>query len=311
MSQNFLSIVVPTYGGRNSLEPLLDRLRAVLEARGMSYEVIIVNDASPDDTWEVLTALSKSHPELHAIDLLRNHGQPMATICGLFHAQGDLVATMDDDLQHPPEELPKLLDALDEHPDWDAVVGRWSRDESAWRNFGSWVHQLFDRIAHGTSKDFRHSGFRVMRGSSARALVEHQTRTPAVGPLLNQVAQRVYNVDVEHHQRPYGRSGFRTGEGVHRVLSNFLHGTALPLRLLSRFGLLCSLLAAALGVYFLARWWLGYQTPPGWASTFLAIVFFGGATLFGVGILGEYTHLVLREVRQPPRWSIRDEIHPR
>jgi glycosyltransferase involved in cell wall biosynthesis len=108
-----LSIVVPTFGGRDSLAPLLQRLRATLERRNIGDEVIIVNDTSPDDTWAVLGALAEEHPELHAIDLLNNHGQPMATVCGLHHARGELVASMDDDLQHSPEELPKLLDALE------------------------------------------------------------------------------------------------------------------------------------------------------------------------------------------------------
>jgi glycosyltransferase involved in cell wall biosynthesis len=305
-----LSIVVPTYGGRDSLAPLLQRLRVTLERRPIDYEVIIVNDASPDGTWSVLGALAQEHPELHAIDLLNNHGQPVATVCGLHYARGELIATMDDDLQHPPEELPKLLDALEAHPEWDAVVGSWSRDEGRWRDFGSIVHQVLDRLAHGTPMDFRHSGFRLMRRPAVRAIVDHQTRAPVVGPLLKQVARRVHNVEVAHHDREFGRSGFTVAEGVRHVLTNFMHGTALPLRMLSRFGVLCSAFAVLIGSFFIVRWMLGFETPPGWASNFLATIFFGGATLFGVGILGEYTHLVLREARQPPRWNVRGEIDP-
>ncbi len=303
-----LSIVVPTFGGQDSLAPLLQRLRTTLERRDIDYEVIIVNDASPDGTWTVLSALAEEHPELRAIDLLNNHGQPMATVCGLHHARGELVATMDDDLQHPPEELPKLLDALTAHPEWDAVVGSWARDEGAWRDVGSWVHQFLDRVAHGTPTGFRHSGFRLMRRPAVRAIVEHETRAPVVGPLLKQTAARVHNVEVSHREREFGRSGFRVGEGVRRVLTNFLHGSALPLRVVSRFGMLCAALAAIVGGIYFTRWILGYETPAGWASTFLATVFFGGATLFGIGILGEYTHLVLLEARRPPRWNIRGEI---
>ena len=308
MAGALLSVVVPTYCGRDSIEPLLARLRATLDGRGLPFEVVVVNDASPDDTWSVLQKLSREYPELHAIDLLNNHGQPMATMCGIYHARGTLVATLDDDLQHPPEELAKLLDALDEHPDWDVVVGAWERDEGWFRDLGSWVFQLADRVAHGTPKGFRHSGFRVMRRPAARALIEHETRMPSIGPLLKQIARNVHNVPVEHHERPYGRSGFQIGEGVYRVISHFLHGTALPLRLLSRFGLLCAGLAVALGLYFFSRWLLGYQTLMGWASSFLAIVFFGGSALFGIGILGEYTHLLIREVRRPPRWNIREDL---
>lgn len=310
LTNNLLSVVVPSYGAEASLEPLLRRLRGTLSARGQHFEVIIVNDASPDNTWAELQRLSSEFPELHAIDLLSNHGQPMATMCGLAAARGQIVVTMDDDLQHPPEELPKLLDALEEHPEWDAVVGSWPRDEGWWRDLGSIVHQITDRVAHGTPKTFRHSGYRAIRRPTVDSIVAHETQTPVVGPLLKQLAT-VANVEVEHHDREHGHSGFRFGEGAHRVWNNFLHGTALPLQLLSRFGVLCSLVALAIGLLYVARWSAGYSTPPGWASSFLAIIFFGGATLFGIGILGEYIHLLLREVRRPPRWSIRDEIRGR
>jgi glycosyltransferase involved in cell wall biosynthesis len=303
-----LSIVVPTYRGSESLETLLSRLRAVLVDRGQPYEVIIINDASPDDTWPVLVRLSTEHPELCAIDLLANHGQPIATTCGLDRARGSLVATMDDDLQHPPEELPKLLDAREAHPEWDAVVGCWPRDEGAFRDLGSTIYELADRIAHDTPKGYRHSAFRVMRRPVVDALVNHRTRNPIVGPLLKQAASRVENITVEHHERPHGHSGFRIGVGMHRVFSNFLHGSALPLRLLSRLGLASAGFALLLTLYYLLAWTLGASPPVGWRSTFLAIVFFGGAALFGIGVLGEYTHLLIREVRQPPRWSIRGEI---
>lgn len=310
MVAGLLSVVVPTYGAVDSLEPLLRRLRSVLEERNQLFEVIIVNDHSPDGSWAVLQRLAPEFPELRAIDLLSNHGQARATMCGLAHARGELVATMDDDLQHPPEELPKLLDALAAHPEWDAVVGAWPRDEGPLRNLGSYVHHLADRFAHGTPKSFRHSGYRVMRCAAVAAMVAHETRNPIVGPLLRQIAN-VHNVDVAHHPRAFGRSGFRAIDGMRHVLNNFLHGSALPLRLISRFGMLCSLFAFFVGALYLGRWMVGYRTPPGWASSFLAVVFFGGATLFSVGILGEYIHLTLGEVRRPPRWSIRQEIRGR
>lgn len=303
-----LSIVVPTYRGRESLQELLERLAGVLRPRGLDYEVVVVNDASPDDTWEVLRKLAPDHPELRAIDLLGNQGQPRATLCGLAHAQGALVATMDDDLQHPPEELPKLLDALVDHPDWDAVVGSWPRDEGLLRDLGSWVNETVDRLAHKTPKGFRHTAFRVLRRQVVDALLDHQTRTPVLWSLLGQATARVHNVEVAHRPRPYGRSGFRVLPGVKLVTTSFFQASTLPLRALSAFGLLCSALAFALGLVLFVRYLTGVQTPQGWASSFLAIVFFGGATLFGLGLIGEYLSLVIAEVKQPPRWNVRTTI---
>lgn len=305
MSEIDVSVVVPTYRGRDSIGELVERLVSVLRVRNRPFEIVVVNDASPDDTWEILRTAAGRHQELVAIDLLHNHGQARATICGLAHSHGRLVATMDDDLQQPPEELPKLIEAIEEHPDWDAVVGAWPRDSTILRNFGSVVHALMDRLAHGTRLGFRHTTFRVMRRPVVDSLVAHRTRTPVMSPLVSQVVDRIHNVDVEHRSRPYGRSTITIRESVSRVLTNFLHGSTLPLQWLSRFGLLAAFGSLALAAFFFARWAMGVQTPPGWASTFLTTAFFGGAILFGIGLLGEYMKIIMEEVRRPPRWSIR------
>lgn len=305
---DLVSIVVPTYGGCDSLRPLVERLGAVMAARDQRHEVVVVNDSSPDDTWAMLTELTAERPEVVAIDLLTNHNQQRATVCGVAHARGGIVVTMDDDLQHPPEELAKLLDALEEHPEWDVVIGAWPRDQGLFRNFGSKVYATLDRIAYGTPKDFRYSGFRAIRRPVVDALLAHQTRYPVVGPLLRQCSDRVFNVEVDHHDREFGHSGFRVGYAIRTVLANFFHGSTLPLRLLSRFGLLCSAAALLFALYLVGRWYFGGPTLLGWTSGLLAIVFFGGATLFGLGILGEYMRLMMLEVRKPPRFNIRSEI---
>ena len=299
-------MVVPTYRSGSVLAELLDRLRSTLV--GVDYEVVIINDASPDDTWQRLEALAPDHPELVAVDLLTNRGQALATLCGVAHAHGDLVATMDDDLQHPPEQLPRLLEALVANPRWDAVVGTWPRDNGSFRTAGSWLFGWVDRLAHGTPKGFRHTAFRVMRRPLVDALLSHESRTPLFGPLLTQLSSEVHNVPVTHDPRKHGSSTLSLRAAVRQVSDNLIHGTTLPLRLLSRLGLLFATVAFVLAVVFFARWLAGADTPPGWASVFMATVFFGGAALFGLGLLGEYVGLIIQEVRRPPRWSVRRVI---
>ncbi|MDH3261186.1 MAG: glycosyltransferase family 2 protein [Acidimicrobiia bacterium] len=305
MSKVDLSIVIPTYGGEDSIRALVSRLAEVAADLRLRHEVIIVNDASPDKTWEVLTDLASLHPELRGVDLLRNHGQAAATLCGLTMARGDLVATMDDDLQQPPEELPKLLDALLEHPDWDAVVGTWPRDDSPLRNLGSWLHQVVDRTIWGTPKGFRHTSFRLLRRPAVEALVQHETRTPVLGPLLLQATRRVHNVRVGHKERSTAGSGYTVRDGMAIVVNNLLLGSTLPLKLLARMGLAASLGAAILALGLVIRWAVGVDSPPGWASSLAATAFFGGAILFGLGVVGEYLMLIMGEVRRPPRWGVR------
>lgn len=308
MTSPDISVVVPTYRGADSLGELLDRLSSTLRARDLAFEVVVVNDASPDRTWEVLRKLSERHPELVAIDLLHNHGQARATICGLAHARGSVVATMDDDLQHPPEELPTLIEALAASDELDAVVGTWPRDEGFVRNIGSRAHSMIDRLAYGTPPGFHHTSFRLMRRPVVDAIVAHGTRTPVMSPLLRQVTSQIANIPVAHHERAYGTSNFRFAHGIVTVFTNLFQASTLPLRLLSRFGLAAAALALLLGLIIVGRWAGGANPPPGWLSSFTAVVFFGGAALFGLGLLGEYVHLIMREVRQPPRWSIRSMI---
>jgi len=301
-----LSVVVPTYRSARALGELLDRLRTALA--DIDYEVVVVNDASPDDTWARLEALALRHPELVAIDLLANRGQALATLCGVAHAGGALVATMDDDLQHPPEELPRLLQALADHPDWDAVVGTWPRDHGLIRAAGSWFFSYIDRIAHNTPKGFRHTAFRVIRRPLADALLTHESRTPLFGPLLTQLSNQVHNVAVAHDPRRNGPSTVSLAWAASSVRTNLIQGTTLPLRVLSRLGLFSAAVALVIGAVFFGRWLAGANTPPGWASVFMATVFFGGVGLFGLGLLGEYLGLIVQEVRRPPRWSVRRVI---
>lgn len=300
-----LSVVIPTYGNREGLPALVDELVGALRATAWQFEVVIVDDASPDGTWEILRSLAERVPELVALELLTNVGQQRATMCGLAHARGDMVATMDDDLQHPPRELPRLVSQLHEHPDWDVVMGSWPRDQGALRNVGSAVHGFVDRLSHGHGHGLQYSAFRVMRREVVDAILQHGTTAPVLGPLLRQTTRRIHNIPVEHHSRGSGTSTFRLRDGARTVTTNLLQGTTLPLRIMSAFGVMVAALAFAGGCVLLVRGLTGAPSTPGWLSSFLAVLFFGGMTLLTIGLLGQYVHLIIREVKHPPRWSVR------
>lgn len=300
-----VSVVVPCYRSSATIATLVQELRATL-AEEPSYEIVLVNDASPDDTWAAIQAVSGDGGDVVGIDLLVNHGQQTATLCGLAHARGEIVVTMDDDLQQPPAEVRVLIDALRERQDLDAVIGTWPRDEGLLRNLGSLLNGYVDRLANGTQRGLHHTAFRAMRRPVVDAIVAHGTRTPVMWALLGHSAGRLANVPVRHEQRTVGRSGFRFKDGVRLVLMTLFLGTTLPLRALSLFGAAVAFLSLCASVYFLVRWGFGVSTPPGWVSSFLSTTFFGGTALLGIGLVGEYVGLVIREVREPPRWAIRD-----
>ena len=307
-----ISVVVPTYKGARSLPDLARRTEAFFADRKLRGEVLLVNDSSPDDTWSVIENLTRAHRSVVGIDLMTNEGQALATLCGIAHARGRFVATMDDDLQQPPEELGRLLDALDEHPEWDAAVGTWHRDHATrTKRLGSWVHARVDHYVHGTPLGFRHTSFRLMRRPLADALVEHQTRTPVLSPMVRQLSDQVHNVEVRHDEREHGGSTITMRESVSRVITNIIHGTTLPLRLLSRLGAAAAALSVLLAAFFVARWAAGIQTPPGWASQLLLTVFFGGMCLLGIGVIGRYLGVIVEETRGRPKWAVRKVLDVR
>jgi dolichol-phosphate mannosyltransferase/undecaprenyl-phosphate 4-deoxy-4-formamido-L-arabinose transferase len=307
-----ISVVVPTYKGARSLDDLVRRTEAFFAERKLRGEIILVNDSSPDDTWSVIESLTRVHQSVVGIDLMTNEGQALATLCGIAHARGRFVATMDDDLQQWPEDLGKLLDALHEHPDWDAAIGSWDRDHNTMsKRFGSWMHARVDHYVHGTPRGFRHTSFRLLRRPLADALVEHQTRTPVLSPMVRQLSSQVYNVEVRHSAREHGGSTITLRESVRRVITNVVHGTTLPLRLLSRLGAAAAALSVILTVFFVARWAVGIQTPPGWASELLLILFFGGMSLLGIGVIGRYLGVIVEETRGRPKWGVRRVLDSR
>ena len=216
--------------------------------------------------------LAETEPRVIGIDLLNNHGQPTATMCGLAAARGTLVATMDDDLEHRPEELHKLVEALDEHPDWDAVVATWPVQRSPMRDAGTRLYALADRIAWGTPRDFRHTAYRLMRRPTCLALVEHRTCTPVVGPLLHRVSSQVHNVEIEHGERIHGTSGLTVRDGLRRIVQNFASGSTAPLKALSALGLVLAAAAFIAGTALLLRWLFGADSPSGWLSVMLATI---------------------------------------
>jgi dolichol-phosphate mannosyltransferase/undecaprenyl-phosphate 4-deoxy-4-formamido-L-arabinose transferase len=301
-----LSVVVPTYRGARSLPELVRRTDAFFAERKVRGEIVLVNDASPDDTWSVVEELARVHHSVVAIDLMTNEGQALATLCGIAHARGRFVATMDDDLQQWPEELGKLLDALDEHPEWDAAVGSWPRDHAKLsKRIGSWLYARIDHYVHGTPRGFRHTSFRLLRRPLADALVEHETRTPVLSPMVRQLSSQVHNVEVRHSEREHGSSTITLRESLRRVMNNIIHGTTLPLKLISRLGAVAAALSLLLASFFIVRWAVGIQTPPGWVSQLLATVFFGGMCLLGIGIIGRYLGVIVEETRGRPKWTVR------
>ena len=303
-----LSVVIPVYNAADCLDELFERLTAVLEDVCPDYEIILVDDASPDESWKVMKALREREPRIRLIQHMRNFGQHKAILCGMAYARGKLVATMDDDLQHPPEELPKLLDAIRTQDRIDVVMGAYVLKQHSWfRNLGTKTINAVTSHVFNKDSDLKLTSFRIMRRAIVRELMKYEIDCPRIGQLLLLTTNRIANVPVRHDAREHGRSGYTLRRLVANALDNILSNSSLPLQIVSYMGFACSFLSVVLGMYYLYKYLFVGISMPGWTTIILLMLMFFGILFFSLGIIGEYLIRILREAKRSPRSAVREE----
>jgi polyisoprenyl-phosphate glycosyltransferase len=260
-----LSVVIPVYHSAEILPSLHERLKATLAGMGKSFEVIYVDDGSQDGSWSALRELQASDPEhVVAIQLMRNFGQHNALMCGFRQAQGDYIITMDDDLQHPPEELPKLLAAIVEG-DLDLAYGAYQQKQhSVTKNLASWVVNRFYRFVFQSPVTV--TAFRIMRRELLETILSYSLNFTFIDGLLAWNTRRIGEVSVAHHPRAAGRSGYRFGKLVTLALNLFTNFSLLPLQLVSLCGVSAAIVGLVLGCYYFYEYLAAQITVPGYAS---------------------------------------------
>jgi len=299
-----LSVVIPVYRSAAVLPTLVQRLMPVLETTGLRHEVVLVEDGSPDESWQVLTELQADYPDrLVAIQLMRNFGQHNALMCGLRHAQGSLVITMDDDLQNPPEEIPKLLAAI-RAGGFDLVYGIYGdKKHSGWRNAGSTLVNAFYRLTFRT--DVTITSFRILRRELLECIFSYNLNFTFIDGLLAWNTQRIGEVPVEHHPRAASRSGYNLFKLTSLAFNLFTNFSLMPLQLISFLGL-ASAVSGLLGAMFYLALFLSHRIlVPGYASTIMTILVLGGIQLMALGVMGEYLGRLHINVNRKPQYVAR------
>jgi len=304
------SIVIPVYNSARWLPELVSRTHDSMEPLGAKWELILVNDKSPEKgTWETINSLAKRYTRLRGIDLLYNTGQFRATLCGLEQATGQFIITMDDDFQNPPEEIPKLISAIQNTPDVDCVIGRYEvKKHSFVRNIGSRLVAEMHRRLYGKPRNLRTTSFRIMRAEFARTLCMYQIAHPQLGPIMVQLSSNIINIPVQHKARTRGQSGYRLKSLVYEVWFSVTNSSIMPLRLMALIGLFASATGFVYGLYLIIKRLSGNIKIPGYTSAIVISVFFSGLILMSIGILGEYVGRIIREITGLPRYSIRKTI---
>jgi glycosyltransferase involved in cell wall biosynthesis len=298
-----ISVVTPVYNGEASIAELCRRLAAVLPRVATQHEIILVNDGSQDRSWEMITKLSSQSSTVRGLNLMRNYGQHNALLCGIRAASGDLIVTMDDDLQHQPEEIPRLLARLDEG--FDVVYATpESEQHGFWRAIASRITRLALRSAGGAEVARNVSAFRAFRTQLRDAFADYQAPFVSIDVLLTWATSRFAAVTVPFRPRHSGSSNYTFVKLVRHAFDMMTGFSTAPLQLASLVGFGCTLFGVCVLIYVVGRYFLEGSIP---GFPFLAsiIAIFSGAQLFAIGVIGEYLARMHFRTMNRPTYAIR------
>src|SRR5580658_1484920 len=304
-----ISVVVPVYNSQQSLPILLNRLSVALPALAPQYEAILVNDCSRDRSAEVMDELADQYPWLHCIYLLRNYGQHNALLCGIRQAQYGIVITMDDDLQNPPEEIPKLRTMLAEG--YDAVYGYPEQESHGLlRDIASRMTKLSLQRAMGMKTASRVSSFWAFRTEVREGFRDYKGAFVSIDVLLGWGATKFGATPVENPPRTLGTSNYTVSKLIAHAMNMMTGFTTMPLQLASILGFAFALFGLCVLAFVLAMYLIHGQSVPGFAFLASVIAIFSGVQLFALGIIGEYLARMHFRLMDRPCYTIRQQTQP-
>lgn len=296
------SIVVPVYRGEPTLAMLAERLDQVLSARQEPFEILLVNDGSPDDSWRIICELAQRYPAIRGVNLMRNYGQHNATLCGLRLARYDVTVTMDDDLQHDPEHIDKLVSKLSEGN--DVVYGVFSeRKQGVVRaTFAALTKRAVAWVmGAGSVRDI--GAFRAIRTNVRRAFAGFDGDEVLLDVLLSWGTSRFASVRVAESERAAGSSNYTLWKLVRVSLLVLTSYTTAPLRLANIVGLGFISFGVAAFIHVLYNYFV-LGSIPGFSFLAAIILLFGGAQLFALGIIGEYLARIFNRTTGRPPYTV-------
>ena len=279
---------MPVYNSQQSLPKLIERLTPVLRVTAESaFEIILVNDGSRDESWRVIGELSRANSFVTGINFTRNYGQHNALLCGIRAARFDRICTLDDDLQNPPEELPRLIEAM--RPDIDVVYGVPAHERHGfWRDLASILTKIVLQRAMGATIARNISAYRLFRTRLRMAASEFRGPYVSIDVMLTWATNRFAMVRVKHDERSVGRSNYTLRKLMSHALNMLTGFSTWPLRFASLVGFGFTLFGIGVLLYVLVRYMIQGSPVQGFPFLASVIALFSGAQLFALGIIGEY-----------------------
>ena len=298
------SVVIPVYNSAEFLQELYDRLQSVFKQMNKTFEVIFVNDCSRDNSLNILQEIHSQYNNIIVADLYTNFGQQNALMCGFQYCEGQYIITMDDDLQNPPEEIPVLIEKLNEG--FDAVFGEYTdKKDKFYKNWGSVLFRKLNHKIFNIAGNLLFSSFRIIKKEIIDEVKNNKTSYPYISGMLVQVTRNIANVVLKHEKRKYGKSNYTFRKLVQISLNLLVNHSTIPLRFFSYIGMIVSILSFSIGLVFMMNQLLSGEAPPGWTSLIVLVSFYNALILIIFFILGIYISRLLKESANQKQYSVR------
>ena len=303
-----LSFVIPCYGSETTIEIVVNEIRETLKQRPeYDYEIILVNDCSPDRVWPRIRALALADSHITGIDLAKNFGQHAALMAGYRHCTGDLIISLDDDGQTPACELFTLVDKMKEG--WDVVYASYAHKmHRGFRNFGTWMNERMTESLIGKPKGLRVTSYFIMRRFIADEILRYENAYPYIEGLIFRATRNIANVPVTHHERMVGESGYTFSKLLALWFNGFTAFSVKPLRIATFCGSACACIGFLYGIYVVIRKLVDSSIEMGWSSIIASIFFLGGLILIMLGMIGEYIGRIYISINNAPQYTIRQVV---
>lgn len=301
-----ISFVIPCYRSAKTLQGVIREIETTVREIGKyDWEIILVNDSSPDDTWEVIEKICAGNGHAMGVNLARNFGQHAALMAGFRYAGGDFVMCLDDDGQTPADEMGKLIDELEGGR--DVVYAKYDHKmHSAFRNFGSRLNELMARFMLGKPKELYVSSYFAAKRFVVDDMLRYQNSYPYVIGLVLRATRNISNVPVHHREREIGTSGYTMKKLLGLWFNGFTAFSIQPLRIATLMGAFCAAAGFLYGIYTIVKKFINPSVPLGFSSMMAVMVFMGGMVMLMLGLIGEYIGRIYISMNNSPQYVVRE-----
>ncbi len=302
-----ISFVIPCYRSAKTIGGVVAEIQDTMASMPeYVYDIFLVNDCSPDDTYEVIRALCRQNGNITGISLAKNFGQHAALMAGLRRSDGDIVVCLDDDGQTPADEVGKLLAGIENGS--DVVYASYeNKKHSAFRNFGTWMNDIMTRVMLGKPKNLHLTSYFASRRFVVDSMLKYENSYPYIIGLVLRATRNIANVPVRHRSRESGTSGYTIKKLLGLWFNGFTAFSIFPLRVATVTGVIFSGAGFIYGIYTIVKKFVNPDVPLGFSSLMAAVVFIGGMLMIMLGLIGEYIGRIYISINNSPQYVIREE----